>query len=557
MKKKVHAAGLLTALSTLAGGGWAHSHNQAWSHDDTLVTVADGILQGEADDSVRQFKGIRYAAPPVGALRWNAPQQPAAWQGVQDAGEFGPGCIQPPLPASSIYSDPPRATSEDCLTLNIWTPVHSEKSPVVVWVHGGSLAIGASSLPLYDGGNYARRGIVFVSLNYRLGALGWLAHEELSRESPGGISGNYGLLDQIAAFEWVRDNIAKFGGDPRNITLMGESAGALSAVYLMVSPRARGLFSKAIIQSPNMRAFPRLNIAANGLPSAEEIGAGTLEKLGAKTIAEARGLDAQELTNRAAALGFAPQGTIDGQLLTRQLVETFERGEQARVPVLVGINAHEVRSQPGLAATMPVAQAEYADGIRSAYGNLASDFLNLYPFEEGREAALDAARDGIYGWAAEKIAVSQQLAGIPAYYYVFDYCYPAAASRSLCGFHAGELPFTFGNLEAADLPHAWPVPDGAQDRELSDAMMDYFVGFIREGAPKARGLPTWKAYGLNEDYIRFLDRPVLARDSFPGAFELNEEFNARRRAEGKHWGLFVGLAADGGGAGGEHEQRGE
>lgn len=506
-----------------------------------LVSTSGGTLRGTAEGDLHVFRGIRYAAAPVGGLRWKPPQPAEAWDGVRDAGTFGPACIQPPVPASSLYNDPPARSSEDCLNLNIWAPEDAENAPVIVWIHGGSLRIGANSLPMYDGTNYAQRGVVFVSLNYRLGPLGWMAHEDLSHESEDGISGNYGLLDQIAALEWVRENIAAFGGDLSNVTVMGESAGALSTTYLMVSPQARGLFEKAIIQSTNLRSFPELSAAANGLPSAEQIGAGLLGKLGADDISAARAMDGQELTKRATLAGFSPQGTIDGTVLPDQLVDTFDRGEQARVPVIVGYNAHEYRPEGGLGLSMPATPERYEALIAATFSDLTPEFLRIYPHAQGVDALLDATGDTIFGWSGERIARSQDALGLPAYFYVFDHCYPSASARDLCAFHASEVPFTFGNLSAEAMPDRWPVPDGDADRAVSDAMLDYWTSFAATGRPTAQGLPTWQPYGSPEHFIRFDDAPVTGRDYKPGMFELLESFARRERAAGRSWGMPVGL----------------
>lgn len=508
-----------------------------------IATTRDGTLRGVTEGELSVFRGIPYAAPPVGELRWAPPQPPKGWEGIRDASAFGPACIQPTVPPQSLYYDPPAQESEDCLTLNIWTPADAHNAPVVLWIHGGALRIGASSLPMYNGAQYAHRGVVFVSLNYRLGALGWMAHEELSAQSPNGVSGNYGLLDQVAALAWLRENAASFGGDPANITIMGESAGALSASYLLASPRADGLFDKAIIQSPNARAFPELSVRANGLASAEALGALALRAMRAQDIEDARALDARVVIDRTSAAGFAPQGTIDGEVLPDQLIDIFEAGEQAKVPVIVGFNGDEIRSQRGFLPQLPETEAEYRRRIEAAYGELAPQFLRLYPASGGEQSALDALRDGIYGWAAERIAHAQAQSGVPAFLYVFDHCYPAADTRELCGFHASDVPFVFGNLSQSDLPPNWPVPDGAEAAALSETMIDYWVSFIQTGTPRAPGHDAWLSYDRGEAYMLFDHTPEAGHDPFPGMFELNEAFVARRRAAGQNWGLLIGLAA--------------
>ena len=528
----------------LAATGCAHAPPVGSPHAGSgIVGTMSGQVRGAERDGVVRFLGLPYAKAPVGELRWQPPQAPPSWQQVREARQFGAACLQPEVPAASVYNDPPAWQSEDCLNLNVWTPAGAWRAPVVVWLHGGSLRIGANSLSLYDGTNYAQRGAVFVSVNYRLGLLGWLAHEELSAESEDGISGNYGLLDQIAALGWVKDNIEAFGGDPTNVTIMGESAGALSATYLMASPRAHGLFHKAIVQSTNLRTFPFLDRAAPGMPSAHAIGAAVFAGLGVESLAEARKLDPQNLNDRALAGGFPAQGTVDGKILPRQLIDIFDRGEQARVLLLAGFNSREMVTQRGLLPAMAGDAEEYRERIERAYGDLAGQFLRLYPFDDSDEALIAAGRDGIYGWAIERMVRSQTALGLDAYLFVFDHCYSAARERDLCGFHAGELPFTFGNLSAGQLPLRWPVPADPGDRRLSDAMLDYWLGFIRNGRPDGAGLARWAPYGNEQNFMLFDARPQPGSDPYPGMFELNEAFNDRRRTSGKSWGFLAGLAA--------------
>ncbi len=530
-------------LASIFLTGCASVQIPAGSASAPVIEIEQGALRGQSDGSVAIFKGIPYASPPVGQRRWQAPEPPAAWDGTRDATEFGAACIQPEIPAVSIYNDPPKRMSEDCLTLNVWAPASAENAPVIVWIHGGSLRIGGSGLGMYDGTQFARRGIVFISVNYRLGALGWLAHDELSRQSPEGVSGNYGLLDQMAALRWARENAGTFGGNAGNITIMGESAGALSATYLLASPRANKLFEKAIIQSPNSRAFPELSKARFGIPSAEATGAKVLKTLGAASIEEARAMAPEKVDAAAAASGFMPQGTIDGTILPRQIPEIFDRGEQAKVPVVVGFNSGEVRSQRIFLPRIPNTEADYVAAIERGYGDLSRDYVRQYPADDMEQSMLDALTQGIYGWAAERIAKRQAGAGVDAYLYVFDHCYPAASARDLCAFHASELPFVFGNLESGALPDRWPVPDGASDAMIANAMIDYWTSFAREGRPHSNGNADWLPYADGQAFMKFSDRPVAGRDAYPGMFELHEAFFRQRRDAGEHWGLQVGIAA--------------
>ena len=323
-----------------------------------MVRAPAGAAEGEMEGDLRVFKGIPYALPPVGPARWTPPSPMPRWEGTRKAVEFGPACFQPKPQLSSLYAVGPMPMSEDCLTLNIWAPSGAHNAPVFFWIYGGALSGGASRDPLYDGAGLAGRGMVVVSINYRLGVLGWLAHPELSKESPLGVSGNYGLLDQIEALRWVKRNIGAFGGDPSNVTIAGESAGALSVMYLMAAPPARGLFAKAIAESAYMISTPELKRTSFGSPSAEERGVKLATALHAPDIAAMRAMDAAKLTADAPAAGFAPFGNIDGHVMLRQLVEVFDKGEQAPVPLLAGSNSGEIRSLTVLAPKPPESSAQ-------------------------------------------------------------------------------------------------------------------------------------------------------------------------------------------------------
>lgn len=509
------------------------------------VRVEQGRLSGVHEAGLAVFKGIPYAAPPVGEGRWRAPRPAAHWQGVRRAEAFGPSCVQPDVAETSLYRDPPASMSEDCLTLNVWAPDDAGRLPVMVWVHGGSLRIGGSSQPIFDGARLARKGAVVVSFNYRLGVLGWLALAGLSAESEQGVSGNYGLLDQIQALRWVRDNIGQFGGDPANVTIMGESAGAFSVTYLLTSPLARDLFDKAIAQSANTRSLPMLSSAANGLPSAEQLGAVVMDEAGAAGPEALRAMDAEQLVAIGEQVGFRPEGTVDGWALPDQLVATFDAGEQARVPLLAGFNEGEVRSQRVFIAPAPADGAAYESRIGELYGDLADDFLTVYPASDLEYSLMATARDALYGWAAERLVRKQTAAGVPAYLYRFDYCYPAAQALDLCAFHASDVPFVFGHVGAdATLSANWPRPEGETSRQLSAAMMDYWVSFARSGTPESAGHAQWRPYGTDENVMRFADRPEADTNLQPGMFELVEEVVCRRRAAGQQWFYNAGLYAD-------------
>ncbi|HUN71987.1 MAG TPA: carboxylesterase family protein [Steroidobacteraceae bacterium] len=512
------------------------------------VMLGQGAVAGvELAAGVTVFRGIRYAEPPLGNHRWRPPIAAAAWSGVRPAVEFGAACLQSPSPPGSIYAQAPRRMSEDCLFLNVWTPPRPTKAPVMVWLHGGALRRGDLASGLYDGEQLARKGVVIVTVNYRLGVLGYLAHPQLSEESPQGSSGNYGLLDQIAALRWVRDNIAAFGGDPGNVTLFGESAGALSAVELMSSPLAAGLFHKVILQSGYLVSNPQLKRECFGQPPAESVGARLARELGAKDLAALRALAGEALVEAAAAIGFDPQATIDGWVLPQQVVECLDRGGQAAVPMIVGFNEGEVRSlQPYFMPPLPASAEDYEHRVRSIYGDLAPAYLDRYPADAIEESALAAARDAFYGWSAERLARAQTALGLPAHLYFFAHHYPEQESLGLEAFHASEIPYEFGRIGEWDgWPERWPrPPDDARERALSQRIMDYFTSFARDGVPAATGAPAWQPYRDERAYLELCEPPRAAHHLLPGMFELHEEIIGRRRAAGtQHWYLNVGLAS--------------
>ncbi|MCP3734933.1 carboxylesterase family protein [Sphingomonas sp. RP10(2022)] len=508
-----------------------------------VVAAPAGTVSGTAEGGIRVFRGIPYATPPVGALRWRAPVRLPRWKGTRSATAFGAACVQPQGSTATIYSGAPMPVSEDCLTLNVWAPANARNAPVMVWIHGGALVSGSSREPMYDGRKLAERGIIVVSINYRLGVLGWLAHPGLSAESAQHVSGNYGLLDQIAALSWVHDNIAAFGGAPRKVTIAGESAGGLSALYLMTAPAARGLFAGAIAQSAYMISMPELHRGVFGAPAWETGGQALGGALKTPDVASLRAIDAQTLTDSAAKLGFAPFGVVDGVVLPRQMVDAFDRGEQARVPVLTGFNQGEIRSLRMLAPKPPADAASYEREIRDRYGELADAFLRLYPAADYPQSILATTRDALYGWTAERVVRRQTALGQRAYLYLFDHGYPAADAADLHAFHASELPYVFGTF--ATTPPRWPrVPDTAGERALSDAMLDYWAGFVRDARPVARAAAAWPAYGADRHYMHFAATPQARRDLMPGMFALNESVMCRRRATGTiGWNWNVGLAA--------------
>ena len=508
-----------------------------------LVDAPAGAVRGTTDGAVRIFKGIPYAQPPVGPLRWKPPLPLARWKGVHDATEFGAACYQLPPKLSNIYAGRPMPLSEDCLTLNVWTPANAKNAPVFFWIYGGALSSGSSRDPMYDGKRLAERGVVVVSINYRLGVLGWLAHPELSNESAQGISGNYGLLDQIRALTWVKKNVAAFGGDPANVTIAGESAGALSVMYLMASPLARGLFAKGIAESAYMISTPALKTAVHGAPSAEQAGLTLMHQLKATDLAAMRAISGDQITAAASGFGYGPWGAVDGHVLPDQLVNVFDQGKQARVPLLAGFNSGEIRSLTALAPPVPARAAVYESTIRDRYRDLADAFLKLYPSDNLKESIFATTRDALYGWTAERLVRRQAALGVLSYLYLWDHGYPAAEAAGLHAFHASELPYVFDTFDGT--PPLWPKNAHTPEEDTLARMMgDYWTSFARTGRPAATNAPAWPAYAPDASYMHFAAMPTPERDLMPGMFDLNEAVMCRRRAAGTlSWNWLVGLWA--------------
>jgi len=508
-----------------------------------VVDAPAGLVQGLGEGNAKIFRAIPYALPPLRERRWRAPAPMPRWKGVRPAQAMGVACMQPPM-APGPYDRGKVAMAEDCLTLDVTAPADARGAPVMVWIHGGTLIWGSGHSKMYDGQEFAKRGVILVSINYRLGALGYLAHPELSQESPDNISGNYGLLDQIAALQWVRKNIAAFGGDPRNVTIFGESAGALSVEYLLASPRARGTFDRAIVQSGYLFTMPELRVKRGEEFAAEDIGQWVAGKLQAPNLAALRAMDARQLTEAAAATGYVPYGTIDGKILKRQLVDTFDRGEQAPVPLIAGFNSGEIRTLRHLLPPVPASREAYFQDIRARYGDRADAYLGLYPADGDLvQNGQDSTRDAVFGWASERLVRNQQALGQPAFLYYFSHSYPAADAAGIGGFHASEVPFVFGTM--ASTPPAWPaIPDSAAERGLSGAMLDYWTSFARDGRPRSANGAAWQAFGSAAAFMEFADGPRASTGFMPGMYALHEEVTCRRRANGKQsWNWRTGATA--------------
>ncbi|HWO01478.1 MAG TPA: carboxylesterase/lipase family protein [Blastocatellia bacterium] len=481
--------------------------------DDT-IKVDGGLISGTAADGVRSFKGVPFAAPPVGELRWKAPQPVVAWEGVRKCEAFGPECPQALYPAGSMYYSPPQKQSEDCLYLNVWTAAKAgDRRPVMVWIHGGALTRGSGATRTYDGTAFAKKGVVLVTINYRLGPLGYLAHPELTAESPQHSSGNYGVLDQIAALKWVQKNIAAFGGDPKTVTIFGESAGSWSVNVLVATPLARGLFQRAIGESGGtFGPMTYLKQDREKLMAAEKGGAAFAKAAGADSIKALRAIPAEKivdvLNNDAEGKKFRTAPNVDGWVLPDEVRTIFAQGKQNDVPVIVGSNANEMTTLT-VPATWPKTIEEYHKRIAAQYGEMAKDFDSVYPVKTDADAAgayLGVLRDVTFTLPMRTWARQTSTGHSKAYLYSFSHVPPNPNSKSIGAYHAGEIAYVFDNLN----PQNTLIQEA--DHKLSDTMSAYWVNFARSGDPNGKGLPKWTAYNIkDEPYMDFGD-PVQVRN---------------------------------------------
>ena len=452
------------------------------------VKVTGGAIEGiPAKNGIECFKGIPFAAPPVGPLRWKLPQPVIPWEGVRPAKAFGHSSEQNKVAA--IAMGVAGGLDEDCLHLNVWAPSGASRLPVMVWIHGGAFTTGSGSMPLYDGTRLASKGVVVVTINYRLGALGFMAHPELTKEG-GGSSGNYGIRDQIAALEWVRANIAEFGGNPGNVTIFGESAGAFSVNILAVSPPAKGLFHRAIAQSGGSFAPPKtgdeFGLLHLPLKRAEAEGEKLLKRLKVTSIAEARGLPAKALAD-AAAPEVTGSAVVDGVILPQDIYELYAEKRFNDTPLLVGSNSDEAAMFVWGKLTPEKVKSQAAAGL----GEYADRILALYPHatvDEATRGGKDILTDLAFTWHAWTWAGMQGTKGKhPAFLYYFDHRAPGSSSGAS---HAAEIGYVFGNLS----PLSWLGKGARADQQLSEMMMSYWVNFAKTGDPNGGDLPRWSAF---------------------------------------------------------------
>src|SRR6267142_3827964 len=484
------------------------------------VKTANGIVEGSSAQSpgIRVFKGVPFASPPVGDLRWQPPQSVKNWKGVRNATQFGPRCMQRPIFGDMGFRS--NGMSEDCLYLNIWTPAKSgnERLAVLVYFYGGGFVAGDGSEARYQGEGMARKGIVALTVNYRLGVFGFLAHPELTKESPRNASGNYGLLDQSAALHWVQQNIAAFGGDPKKVTIAGESAGSVSVSAQMASPLSKDLIAGAIGESGSIVG----TLSAVPLAEGEQNGIKFATNVGATSLAALRAMSAQQLLDATAKPGTPyPAATVDGYFFPKPPVEIYATGEQAHVPLLVGSNSEEINYFGVLGREKPTLE-NYRKALQRLYGDQADDVFKLYPAStetEVMDAARDLASDRFISYSTWKwLDLSTKTGGKPTYYY--NYARPRPAMRAEMGnstaglaggvvkgppaaanplprprgaVHSAEIEYAMGNLDSNKV-YAWTT----DDYKVSRIMQEYFANFIKTGDPNGPGLPAWPTFDTGQ-----------------------------------------------------------
>jgi para-nitrobenzyl esterase len=507
--KKTATLLLLCLLATFSSA-------QSGTKLSTKVQLETGLIEGmkNAKGDLHLYKGIPFAKPPLGDLRWKAPQTLEKWSGVKNCTSFGPSPMQgSPRPFfcwSEPFLIPAAPISEDCLYLNVWTGAkkRSEKRAVLVYIYGGGFMSGGSGCPIYDGEAMAQKGVVFVSINYRVGNFGFFTHPELSQETDYKASGNYALLDMIAALQWVQKNIAQFGGDPQQVTIAGQSAGAFGINFLCASPLAKGLFQRAIAQSGG--SFYESPLRRNNtLKEAEDRGLQFAKNLNCQSLAELRKKTAESILK--AQGGFGP--VLDGYVLPEKIMDTYQANRQNDVPILLGWNADDVVMVPP-----PSSPEAHRTLMQTRYGKLSDEALSAYPAntpDQVKAAQLAMGRDEtfgtqVYAWA--KIQASKGKS--PVYLYNFNRKLPFTKAEDDFGaFHSGEIVYAYQNLHTINRP--WQPAD----YQLAATMSTYWANFAKTGNPNGKGLPTWAPYRTESEQVMILDEKCRST-SLPGKAQM-------------------------------------
>ena len=491
------------------------------------IHVEQGWLQGTSEGQLTVYRGIPFAAPPVGERRWRSPVPAEKWSGVRKAEHFSLSPVQSWKPKNE--------TSEDCLYLNVWSPARTpeDKLPVLVWIYGGGFAGGSASEEMYTGEKLAQKGVVFVSFNYRVGMLGFLAHPELTTESPDHVSGNYGLLDQIAALKWIRNNIAAFGGDPDKITIFGESAGGISVSILCASPLAKGLFRGAISESGGSfgptrpTTYPGENLKR--LQEAERAGQEFAHSSGATSIADLRKMPADKLPALGVGAGWP---TIDGYLIPDDQYKLYSTGKYNATPILVGYNSDE-----GASFGPPKTPADYKASVKARFGKFADALIDAYPTEKNfvSKSARDLTRDAAFGWPTWTWARLQATTTeSKVFLYYFDQHpqnLPGTEHAGYGAMHGAEVAFVFQHLDG-NLLGSRPA-----DREISEAMATYWTNFAKFGDPNGPTVPLWKPFTSSSAQAMYFQQTAHAGPipDVKGLKTLDTYFAWRRTPEGEAW----------------------
>ena len=494
-----------------------------------VIKLDSGQISGLRQDGIWTYLGIPYAKPPVGNLRWKPPEAPQPWSGTRECIKFGPSCPQAPS------DEQVGKTSEDCLYLNVWTPANSssEKLPVMVWIHGGAFAEGSGSEPVYNGHNLSKQDVIVVTINYRLGPFGFLAYPALSKESPHGVSGNYGLMDQVQALKWVKKNIEAFGGNPADVTIFGESAGAMSVDLLMVIPQAKGLFSRAISESGPQWHFGFLP-SLSDLKEAEKTGGQLATALGcsnaADPLAAMRAKTSDELI---AAWGWTEQKVspptgpqffpvVDGWLLPGQPTTLFKDGKQHNVPLIIGSNKDDGTVFGGLGALNKVTTAEYQSLIQANAGASTPEVLKMFP--AGTDAQVPAAQSDLmtqmdFASFPRFVAASVAKTKTKAFLYQFMRVPPTEMGAQLGAYHGSELPYVFGNLDTSQ-------GYNQTDQDLSKAIMAYWTRFAKTGSPNGGDQTDWPSYGPGDRNLALGDRIATNSGLYRAQIDLAQKIYA-------------------------------
>ena len=501
-------------VCALAIAGMALGLSATVHADSLTVKTEQGKVHGKNlnNGKVKAFLGLPYAAAPVGDLRWKAPEPPVKWKGERDATSFGAHCAQGHLFDDIIFQD--SAASEDCLFLNVYAPADAtatSKLPVMFWIHGGGYATGASSEPRHNGDFLPLKGVVLVTINYRLGVFGFLATAELAKEA-NGATGNYGLMDMVSALQWVKANIGQFGGDPNNVTIFGESAGSLAVSTLMASPMAKGLFQKGIGESG---AALSDTLPTDALEAREKENGAWVASVGVTTLAQLRAMPTDKVLDvvKSKKGGFWP--VVDGKLLTEPVADTYAAGKQAHVPLLAGWN----RDEGSFFAMRPMTAEQWKGMAGGLFKERAAEFLTLYPGETDAQtlrSSIDYGSDNFIAFGTWKwIEAHRKTGDSPVYRYHLELAAPPSKFHpGSFAFHSDDIEYIFGTLDTR--PGAVWRPE---DRKLSEQMMSYWTNFAKTGDPNGPGLPVWPKYDKDDSLIHLDSTITTGPDTLRPRYE--------------------------------------